>query len=94
MTSRTQCKDCKWRAWYRNVRAWSCNWSDIHYPETCKCKVDGKVIDRRGTDPENCLLFEKGNQIRRMIARKGGSVKYVEVQSSRRMSDTLDDGKQ
>ena len=92
--NRTQCSECKWRSWSRNVRAWSCNWSDIHYPETCKCRVDGKVIDRRGTDPKNCLLFEKGNQIRRMIARKGGTVRYVEVQSTGRMPDTLDDGKQ
>lgn len=92
--NRTQCSECKWRSWSRNVRACSCNWAGVHYPETCKCRVDGKVIDRRGTDPENCLLFENGNQIRRMIARKGGSVRYVEVQSTGRMPDTLDDGKQ
>lgn len=92
--NRTQCKDCKWRAWFKNIRAWSCNWSDCHFPQTCKYAVGGEVVDRRGSDPENCLLFEKGNALRRKMAKKGGTVKLVEVQTKGRMPDTLDDGKQ
>lgn len=27
-------------------------------------KETGKTIDRRGTDPDNCKLFEKGQKLR------------------------------
>lgn len=51
-------------------------------------------MDRRGSDPEKCLLFEKGNALRRKMAKKGGTIKLVEVQTKGRMPDTLDDGEQ
>ena len=35
-----------------------CNYAAIN-DQTCLHKVDGKVVDRRGTDKDNCLLFEE-----------------------------------
>ena len=36
-----------------------CNYAGIK-DKTCLCLIKGEVVDRRGDDPNNCQLFEKG----------------------------------
>ena len=67
--SKKKCRQCKWHGTgvgYQVKDASGqkvmvhCNYSGFHESTPLR-RIDGKVIDLRGEDRYNCLLFEKGN---------------------------------
>lgn len=61
-----QCSKCVYRGvWNSGLFRLFCNYSMVTR-HTCLTidKETGKTIDRRGTDPDNCKLFEKGQKLR------------------------------
>lgn len=82
---RTQCRTCRWRGWHHNLGEWHCNWADIKYPRTCIEMVHGEMIDKRGSDPDNCLLYERGKMCRVLKTGEGRVVvKEVDDPKGRR----------
>ena len=63
------CEDCKYRGTIgsRTKRSEDliCEFSSYAQKGTCLIVYNGEVIDRRGYDPEVCLLKEKGNALGR-----------------------------
>ncbi len=53
------CEKCKYRGVFIGNKSIHCYYAGLT-SETCLKLVDKKVIDRRGNDPNNCLLFEEG----------------------------------
>lgn len=62
MYDKKKCKTCKYHGnmsgMYQNG-TW-CNYSGLSNDGTCLKRVGDEVIDRRGGDSKNCLLYEKG----------------------------------
>ena len=61
MRNREKCKKCKYRGGTVDTITMFCNYAFIA-EQTALHKVDGKIVDRRGTDPDNCLCFEEVNK--------------------------------
>ena len=71
-----KCKICNYRGERSGGYNLSCNYSGIT-GETClKRGPKGTVIDIRGDDPENCLLFEPGKSNKRMDKLYVGKQRY------------------
>ena len=59
MRNKEQCRKCKFSGGKQDgMETMYCNYAAIN-DQTCLHKVDGKVVDRRGNDKDNCLLFEE-----------------------------------
>ena len=60
MRDKNQCRKCKYRGGGDDTFHMFCNYAFIA-DQTCLHKVDGKIVDRRGNDPNNCKCFvERG----------------------------------
>lgn len=76
MKNRKLCEDCKYRGTIgsRMKRGADtiCEFSLCSQKGTCLIVYNGEVIDRRGYDPEVCLLKEKGEALGRqsMVIRR------------------------
>ena len=66
MRDKTKCRRCKYRGGANAAYLLFCNYSAIA-DQTCLHRENGKIVDRRGTDPNNCLCFEEG----RVVNEKG-----------------------
>ena len=76
-----QCKSCRWRGEFETSKLPEekifCRWFDFNAPKTC-IYADGKETkDRRGTDPNNCLLYKRGRKTRILCDFEGGK-KHIE----------------
>jgi hypothetical protein len=58
MFDKRKCKKCKWHGNISFTETF-CYYARIGTNGTCLKKIGDKIIDQRGTDPKNCLLFEK-----------------------------------
>lgn len=63
-----KCKKCKWHgslvgSGATGTKGVYCNYGSLH---RCSClkRIKGHIVDRRGGDFNNCLLYEKGKAIR------------------------------
>lgn len=73
MYNKKKCRKCKYSSYiggghkkYTSDLKITCNYSMIT-DQTCLFRKNGKIVDRRGNDPENCKLFDDGNKIRRRV---------------------------
>ena len=66
MRNKNQCRRCKYRGGAMDAYNIICNYAFIA-DQTCLHRENGKIVDRRGTDPNNCLCFEEG----RVVNEKG-----------------------
>ena len=80
MFNKEKCRKCKYYSvldggWYDNGSddRIFCNYSSCT-GNTCTKRQNGKIIDIRGNDPENCKLFESGKRIKTRIDSYGLSV--------------------
>ena len=68
--NKRKCAKCKYRCTFSgantgfkvSARNIGCYYGVISNTGTCLHLVNGKIIDRRGDDYDNCKLFEKGNR--------------------------------
>lgn len=68
MYDKKKCKSCRWHGYFgakdqggNNI---CCDYGILARQGTCLRKIgqNGETIDRRGNDPDNCLLYEKGER--------------------------------
>lgn len=68
MFNKDKCKKCRYHSKYSGgllvckgggELSIMCNYL-AYAGETCLKMVDGKVVDTRGEDPDNCFKFEEG----------------------------------
>ena len=74
MFNKTRCKKCKWHGYLSNStaklpdssrdRVVMCDYAKYH-DHTCLHAVGINVEDRRGDDPDNCLLYIEGERPKR-----------------------------
>ena len=72
MHNKKKCVRCKYHGFFGSRsygtseetfgRTMICEYAKITN-KTCLYSDHGKVLDRRGTDPDNCLLFERGERV-------------------------------
>ena len=64
MFNKKKCNKCKWHgALNGNGSAGVFCYYSGHHRESCLYREGKKIKDKRGNDPEHCLLFEKGRSI-------------------------------
>nr|DAS37244.1 MAG TPA: hypothetical protein [Caudoviricetes sp.] len=61
MYNKAKCKKCKYHGKLSSIGAY-CYYSVIKN-EACLYRKGKETIDRRGGDPNNCLLYEKGDKV-------------------------------
>ena len=83
MRNKDECKRCVWRGYLihpgdRSMVNLHCNRTEL--AGQTSLYIDGvKVKDRRGDDPEHCLLFEEG-KFRKMVVYHNGVKRVEEVE--------------
>ena len=70
MHDKKRCSKCKFHGYFGSKsykiadgsvrRSIICEYAK-HNNETCLHNVHGSIVDRRGTDPKNCQLFENND---------------------------------
>ena len=70
--NKEKCVKCKYHNYLSNLTGTStrdykikhcfCNRA-VLTKETCLKRIGKEVVDRRGTDPDNCKLFEEGKRL-------------------------------
>ena len=63
--NKSKCKKCKYSSKINgmNVTSVCCNYLIIN-ESSCLKNIDGKVVDIRGDDYNNCQLYEAGKRVR------------------------------
>ena len=63
--NKKKCKKCKWhgRLCSGGQSGIYCNYSSLHR-KSCLKRIGKDVVDVRGSDYDNCLMFEQGNATR------------------------------
>lgn len=64
MFNKAKCKKCKYHG--RGFSGVVCYYS-VYKNKSCLYRDGKEVKDRRGRDPNECLLFEKGEQDKRQL---------------------------
>lgn len=64
MFNKAKCKKCKYHG--RGFSGVVCYYS-VYNNRACLYRDGKEVKDRRGQDPNECLLFEKGEQEKRQL---------------------------
>ena len=66
------CLKCKWHGYFGakpeeggSLTNIMCDYAAIAKDGTCLKKVGAEIIDRRGDDPNHCLLYVEGKRIER-----------------------------
>ena len=83
MRNKDECKRCVWRGYLihpgdRSMANLHCNRTELA-GQTSLYIDPGKTKDRRGDDPEHCLLFEEG-KLRKLIVSHNGTKRVEEVE--------------
>ena len=60
MFDKNKCKMCKHRSNWSGGGGVHCNYSHSGLRTCLRLNSKGKIYDARGTDPDNCKLFEEG----------------------------------
>lgn len=69
--NKAKCAKCKFRCnvsasagaeYKQSNRNIGCYYGELSHKGTCLQIQDGKLVDRRGDDYNNCKLYEKGNR--------------------------------
>ena len=69
---RKQCRKCKWHgvlSGYANHKAYFCAYSQYHDRPAMQRADNGSLIDTRGRDHYDCLLFECGDPETRQLSK-------------------------
>ena len=71
MKNKELCKKCKYRGTIgsrdSSIDSIVCDYAATSKNGTCLKNHKGKAVDRRGRDPEKCLLFEEGEALGRAM---------------------------
>lgn len=71
-----QCKTCRFRGEFETAKSTEervfCRWFDFNAPKTCIYSDEEGRKDRRGTDPNNCRLYQRGRKTRILCDFEGG----------------------
>ena len=60
---KSRCKKCKYHGTLSGVQKVFCNYASLE-GHSCIYRQGSHIIDKRGCDYENCLLFKKGKALR------------------------------
>lgn len=64
MYNKNKCKTCKYRTRLSKMGLVLCDYGSKSDNGTALKRCGNEVVDTRGNDPDNCLLYEKGRPIK------------------------------